>query len=338
MYGVYLPAKPDKVLILGSGALQIGQAGEFDYSGSQAIKAMREEGISTVLVNPNIATIQTSAGLADRIYLVAVTPALVEEIIRKERVDAILLSFGGQTALNCGLELHETGVLERYGVRILGTPIQTVVDTEDRHRFVRQLDEIGVNTARSIACHSVEEARAAASDRPAGHAARRLRPGRQGQRHRRHRGPVGQRAQTFLRRRRTAGPGRGVPARLEGNRIRDGARRARQLHRGLQHGEHGSDGDPHWRIDRCRAVPNADRRRIPDAAQRRDRHRSPYRHPRRVQHPVRAAPILGRLPGDRDQRPPVAPARWPARRPAIRWPTWPPRSPSAMRCRTSPTR
>ena len=160
MYGVYLPAKPHKVLILGSGALQIGQAGEYDYSGSQAIKAMREEGITTVLVNPNIATIQTSEEMADRIYLVAVMPDLVEEIIRKEEVDAVLLSFGGQTALNCGLELHESGVLARYGVRILGTPIEAVVDTEDRHRFVRRLDEIGVKTARSIACHTAAEARA----------------------------------------------------------------------------------------------------------------------------------------------------------------------------------
>ena len=164
MYGVYLPAKPHKVLILGSGALQIGQAGEFDYSGSQAIKAMREEGITTVLVNPNIATIQTSEEMADRIYLVAVMPDLVEEIIRKEEVDAVLLSFGGQTALNCGLELHESGVLARYGVRILGTPIEAVVDTEDRHRFVRRLDEIGVKTARSIACHTAAEARAAAAE------------------------------------------------------------------------------------------------------------------------------------------------------------------------------
>ena len=122
MFGVYLPRKPRRVLVLGSGALQIGQAGEFDYSGSQAIKALREEGIATVLVNPNIATIQTSPELADRIYLVAVTPEFVEQIIVKERVDAILLSFGGQTALNCGLALHDTGILAKHGVQVLGTP------------------------------------------------------------------------------------------------------------------------------------------------------------------------------------------------------------------------
>ena len=154
MYGVYLPARPRKVLVLGSGALQIGQAGEFDYSGSQAIKAIREEGIATVLINPNVATIQTSEGMADRIYMVAITPERVEQVIREEQVDAILLSFGGQTALNCGLELDRSGTLERHGVRILGTPVETVIDTEDRERFVRRLDEIGVKTARGIACRS----------------------------------------------------------------------------------------------------------------------------------------------------------------------------------------
>ncbi len=144
MFGSYLPRKPRRVLILGSGALQIGQAGEFDYSGSQAIKALREERIQTVLVNPNIATIQTSAGLADRIHLVAVTPEFVERVIAEDEVDAILLSFGGQTALNCGLELHRRGVLERYGVRVLGTPVEAIESTEDRRLFVERLDEIGV--------------------------------------------------------------------------------------------------------------------------------------------------------------------------------------------------
>src|SRR6188508_682666 len=151
-----------KILVLGSGALKIGQAGEFDYSGSQAIKALKEESIFTVLVNPNIATIQTSVGLADKIHLTAVTPELVERIIRKEEVDAILLSFGGQTALNCGLELFDSGVLDRHGVRVLGTPVQAIRDTEDRELFVKRLDEIGVATARSRACRSIDEARAAA--------------------------------------------------------------------------------------------------------------------------------------------------------------------------------
>src|SRR5277367_1941983 len=162
MYGAYLPKKPKRVIVLGSGALQIGQAGEFDYSGSQAIKAFKEEGIATVLVNPNIATIQTSEGLADRIHLTAVTPDFVERIIVKEEVDAIALSFGGQTALNCGLALHDAGVLARYGVRVLGTPIASIRDTEDRQLFIERLDEIGVKTARSRACRSLEDARAAA--------------------------------------------------------------------------------------------------------------------------------------------------------------------------------
>jgi len=159
MFGSYLPRKPRRVLILGSGALQIGQAGEFDYSGSQAIKALREERIQTVLINPNIATIQTSAGLADRIHLVAVTPEFVERVIEEDEVDAVLLSFGGQTALNCGLELHHNGVLERYGVRVLGTPVEAIENTEDRRLFVDRLAEIGVKTARSTACHSPDDAR-----------------------------------------------------------------------------------------------------------------------------------------------------------------------------------
>jgi carbamoyl-phosphate synthase large subunit len=162
MYGAYLPKKPKRVLVLGSGALQIGQAGEFDYSGSQAIKAFKEEGIFTVLVNPNIATIQTSEGLADKIHLTAVTPDFVERIIVKEEVDAIALSFGGQTALNCGLALHDSGVLAKYGVRVLGTPIKSIRDTEDRKLFIDRLNEIGVKTARSKACLTAAEARAAA--------------------------------------------------------------------------------------------------------------------------------------------------------------------------------
>src|SRR5688572_4536274 len=162
MYGRYLAKKPARCLILGSGALQIGQAGEFDYSGSQAIKALREEGVYTVLVNPNIATIQTSRGLADRIYLHAVTPEIVEQVIVAEHIDAILLSFGGQTALNCGLELYDRGILKRHDVRVLGTPVEAIRDTEDRKLFVDRLNEIGVKTARSRACGSVEEARATA--------------------------------------------------------------------------------------------------------------------------------------------------------------------------------
>lgn len=152
-----------KVVILGSGALKIGEAGEFDYSGSQALKALREEGISTVLINPNIATVQTSEGLADKIYFLPVTPYFVEQVIIKEKPDGILLSFGGQTALNCGTELFKTGVFERYSVRVLGTPVRAIMDTEDRELFVRKLDEIDVRTPRSIAVAGVDEAIGAAS-------------------------------------------------------------------------------------------------------------------------------------------------------------------------------
>ncbi len=164
MYGAYLPRKPRRVLVLGSGALQIGQAGEFDYSGSQAVKALREEKIPSVLINPNIATIQTSEGMADQLHLSAVTPEFVERILVKEEVDAILLSFGGQTALNCGLALHDSGVFEKYGVRVLGTPIKSIRDTEDRDLFVQRLDEIGVKTARGKACDTIDEAREAARE------------------------------------------------------------------------------------------------------------------------------------------------------------------------------
>ncbi len=151
------------VLVLGSGALKIGEAGEFDYSGSQALKALREEGIRTVLINPNIATVQTSEGIADKIYFLPVTPDFVEKVIQKEHPDGIFLSFGGQTALNCGIKLYESGVLERYGVKVLGTPVQTIIDTEDRELFVKKLDEIQVKTIRSEACDSIEAAKAAAA-------------------------------------------------------------------------------------------------------------------------------------------------------------------------------
>ena len=151
-----------KVLVLGSGALKIGEAGEFDYSGSQALKALREEGIYTVLINPNIATVQTSEGVADKIYFLPVNPFFVERVIKKERPDGILLAFGGQTALNCGVELYKTGVLEKYNVQVLGTPVQAIMDTEDRELFVEKLDEINVKTIQSEACETIEAARAAA--------------------------------------------------------------------------------------------------------------------------------------------------------------------------------
>lgn len=151
-----------KVLLLGSGALKIGEAGEFDYSGSQALKALKEEGIETVLINPNIATVQTSEGIADSIYFLPVTPYFVEKIIEKERPDGVLLSFGGQTALNCGVELFKSGVFEKYGVEVLGTPVQTIIDTEDRELFVKKLDEISVKSIKSEAVENIEDARRAA--------------------------------------------------------------------------------------------------------------------------------------------------------------------------------
>ena len=164
----------NKVLLLGSGALKIGQAGEFDYSGAQALKALKEEGIHSVLINPNIATVQTSQkdkevstasqAVADTVYFQPVTAAFVERIIEQERPDGILLSFGGQTALNCGVELYKKGVLEKYGVEVLGTPIQAIIDTEDRELFVKRLDEIGVKTIKSEACSTVEEVQKAAHE------------------------------------------------------------------------------------------------------------------------------------------------------------------------------
>ena len=152
-----------KVLLLGSGALKIGEAGEFDYSGSQALKALREEGVKTVLINPNIATVQTSEGVADQIYFLPVQPYFVERVIEKERPDGILLSFGGQTALNCGVELYQSGVLKKYNVRVLGTPVQAIMDTEDRELFVEKLNEINVKTISSEACENIEQVRKAAA-------------------------------------------------------------------------------------------------------------------------------------------------------------------------------
>ena len=154
--------KLTKVLVLGSGALKIGQAGEFDYSGSQALKALREEGVSSVLVNPNIATIQTSEGIADKVYFLPVNTHFVTEIIKKERPDGILLAFGGQTALNCGTELFQKGILKEYGVKVLGTSVEAIMDTEDRDLFVKRLNEIGLKTPISEAVESMEAALEAA--------------------------------------------------------------------------------------------------------------------------------------------------------------------------------
>ena len=156
--------KIKKVLVLGSGALKIGQAGEFDYSGSQALKALREEGISSVLMNPNIATIQTSEGIADKVYFLPLTPYFVEEVIKKEMPDGLLLAFGGQTALNCGTELYLNGILDKYGVKVLGTSVEAIMYTEDRDLFVKKLDEIPMKTPKSHAVESMEDALKAAHE------------------------------------------------------------------------------------------------------------------------------------------------------------------------------
>ena len=153
-----------KVLLLGSGALKIGEAGEFDYSGSQALKALKEEGIETILINPNIATVQTSEGVADKIYFLPVTPFFVERVIKKEAPQGIMLAFGGQTALNCGVELYKSGILEKYNLQVLGTPVQAIMDTEDRELFVEKLNEIDVKTIKSEACEDIESARKAAKE------------------------------------------------------------------------------------------------------------------------------------------------------------------------------
>src|SRR5215469_12742643 len=150
--------KPSKVLVLGAGALKIGQSGEFDYSGSQALKALQEEGVKTVLVNPNIATIQTSKLLADKVYFLPITPGFVEKIIAKERPDGILLSFGGQTALNCGIALYKSGVLEKYQVRVLGTPVKAIILTEDRQEFAEHLGKIDIPTPKSHSAETLEDA------------------------------------------------------------------------------------------------------------------------------------------------------------------------------------
>ena len=156
--------KPTKVLVLGSGALKIGQAGEFDYSGSQALKALREEGIASVLVNPNIATIQTSEGIADEVYFLPVNTHFVTEVIKKERPDGIMLAFGGQTALNCGTELYQKGILKEYGVEVMGTSVETIMYTEDRNLFVKKLDEIQLKTPISKAVENMEDALKAARE------------------------------------------------------------------------------------------------------------------------------------------------------------------------------
>ena len=164
-----------KVIVLGSGALKIGEAGEFDYSGSQALKALREEGIETVLINPNIATVQTSEGVADKVYFLPVTPFFVEKVIKKEKPQGILLAFGGQTALNCGVELYKSGILEQNGVSVLGTPVQSIIDTEDRELFVKKLDEIGVKTIRSHAAANLGSSCSCSTSRISGDNPRRIR-------------------------------------------------------------------------------------------------------------------------------------------------------------------
>ena len=280
-----------KVLILGSGALKIGEAGEFDYSGSQAIKAFKEEGVTTVLVNPNIATIQTSEALADQIYFLPVTPQFVEQVIERERPDAIALGFGGQTALNCGLALDRdrvAGEIQRQSAR-----------HPDRHHrgdrrpqdLLRQAGRDRCAISRAVERRTTldEAHRARQEHRLPGHGAGGLRARRPGL------GPVRERSAAARAGRegarpQPAGADRGIPRRLEGARVRGGARPLRQLHRGLQHGKPRPDGHPYGREHRGGAEPDAHQPRIPPAARDRDPHRAPPRRGRRVQHPVRARP------------------------------------------------
>ena len=275
-----------KVLLLGSGALKIGEAGEFDYSGSQALKAMREEGIETILINPNIATVQTSEGVADKIYFLPVTPHFVEEVIKKENPDGILLAFGGQTALNCGVELYKHGILEKYNVKVLGTPIQAIIDTEDRELFVKKLDQIGIKTIKSHAVENIEDARKAAEE--LGY-------------------PVILRAAYAL-----GGLGSGFCE--NENELNQLAEKAfsyspqvlvekslkgwkeieyevvRQLHNGLQHGKLRPARNPYRRKHRRRTVANPHKQRIPYAARTLDKNRKAYRDYRRMQCAIRIRP------------------------------------------------
>ena len=213
-----IDANIKKVVILGSGALKIGEAGEFDYSGSQALKALKEEGIETVLINPNIATVQTSDQVADKIYFLPVTPYFVEKVIRKEQPQGILLAFGGQTALNCGVELYKSGVLKDNNVKVLGTPVQAIIDTEDRELFVEKLDQINVKTIKSHAAQTLDEAKAAAAALGYPVIIRRICTRRPRIRLLRQRGGAGRdlRESLFLLSPGSCGE---IPERLEGNRI-----------------------------------------------------------------------------------------------------------------------
>ena len=239
-----------KVLLLGSGALKIGEAGEFDYSGSQALKALKEEGIHTVLINPNIATVQTSEGVADQIYFLPVTPYFVEKVIEKERPDGIMLAFGGQTALNCGVELYKEGVFGKYGVEVLGTPVQAIIDTEDREIFVQKLNEINVKTIRSEAVENAADARRAAAELGypvivrAAYALGGLGSGFCDNEDELN--VLVEKGFLFL----PTSAGGEIPARLERGGVRSGTRPFRQLHHGVQHGELRPAGHPHRRVYR----------------------------------------------------------------------------------------
>ena len=297
---------PRRVLLLGSGALKIGEAGEFDYSGSQAIKAFKEEGIEVVLVNPNIATIQTSESLADRVYFLPVTPQFVEKVLERERPDGVVVSFGGQTALNCGLALWRSGALSRHGTRVLGTPMEAVEKTEDRELFNRALAEIGLKTPRGVAAASVDEGlRAAEAIGYPVMARAAYALGGKGSGISHDPKELREALERGLRRRGT-GPRRGVPRGLEGDRVRGRPRPGRQLRHGLQHGELRPDGHPHGREHRHRPVADPDQRRVPRPPGDRHPGRPPPRHRRRVQHPVRPEPGRRRLPHHRGQRPPLA--------------------------------
>ncbi len=290
-----MPDKPAKVLIIGSGPIIIGQAAEFDYAGTQACKAMREEGVISVLVNSNPATIMTDEGIADIVYIEPLTVDVVSRIIERERPDGLLPTLGGQTGLNLAVALAEAGVLDSFNVRLLGTPLDTIRKAEDRELFRQLL--AGHRRAGSAQRDRHQSRRGAPRRRHTGAAARRA-PRLHARRHRRRHRPHARAARADCRRRPGGQPDQpgaagAVPPRLERDRVRGDARRRRQLHHRLQHGEPRPDGRAHRRQHRRRAQPDAERQGIPDAALRQPAHHPRARHRRRLQHPVRPGAATG---------------------------------------------
>ena len=327
--------KPASVLILGSGPVVIGQAAEFDYAGTQACRALRAEGVRTILVNSNPATIMTDPSVADVIYLEPLTVEAVEAVIAREQPEGLLAGLGGQTALNLAAAMADAGVFERHAIRLLGTPLEAIRMAEDREAFRDLLDRIGQPYAPSFIVEGATAGaarrlgrRGARDDRPAGDRPAGVHARRDRRRHRRDRAGLpradpGRAAGQPDR----PGHGREVPRRLAGGRVRGDARRRRHVHRRLLDGERRPARRPHRRLDRRRARPDADRRRPPAAAQRRARDHPGARRRGRLQRPVRALARLDRVRGHRGQPARLALVRAGlARRPATRSPGSRPRS------------